>query len=255
MKCVSCVVLFMLSLFVGFVWFLLPCSSLLLRFISLIISVVTGFKWFTDSHYARLKSGDGEVISSHILLGLYLFIDVRERKHYNTMAIFMVVVYNIELAATCSVEKILHKLGAIYCIYSETFLILASPLQQFNDMGSSSREMYVPTYEINDNGPGGTLFGRSETLFRRSKPSNVRVHVRARECARARVRLWEVKMILITRFMGLTWGPSGGRQDPGAWAPCGPHDLCFLWEFITLLHTGPSIYQRTSFLHILSMVN
>ena len=148
-----------------------------------------------------------------------------------------------------------NKLGAIYCIYSETFLILASPLQQFNDMGSSSREMYVPTYEINDNGPGGTLFGRSETLFRRSKPSNVRVHVRARECARARVRLWEVKMILITKFMGLTWGPSGGRQDPGAWAPCGPHDLCFLWKFITLLHTGHSIYQRTSFLHILSMVN
>ena len=116
-----------------------------------------------------------------------------------------------------------HALSNQYSRHVEKFIVFTAKLfsfrlphchslQQLNDIRSSSHEMYVPTYEINDNGAGETLLGRRETLFRISKPSNVRVHVRVRECARARVLLCEVDMTLIARFMGPTCGPSGADR-------------------------------------------
>ena len=42
---------------------------------------------------------------------------------------------------------------------------------------------------------------------------------------------------LIARFMGPTWGPSGA--DRTRWAPCWPHELCYLGSH-TLYHSCPS---------------
>ena len=40
----------------------------------------------------------------------------------------------------------------------------------------------------------------------------------------------EILMSLIARLMGPTWGPSGA--DRPRWAPCWPHELCYLGYFV-----------------------
>ena len=71
-----------------------------------------------------------------------------------------------------------------------------------------------------------------------------------RNCFHDAAMAW-IEPSLIVRFMGPTWGPTGAdRTQVGAqvgptgprWAPCWPHELCYLWCFPAL----PSAISRNN---------